>query len=406
MFTPPPSPLPGQGEPSPIDRLRAPAPAGPSEKLAPPTSLPPPPSSSSSSPDEKRRIGKRIRWTALVIPLLLILITASTRYITHPAAFDVLAGPSDSVWADLTHWAPHKRHPQNDDAGGSTSVVSVADTASLTTESLAIQSTFASDPTTAPTATSTAVPTVPANPVLPTPFPQPFDSDITQNYSSVSCFNLFNNMTNTEPFRRCRAFSLLWQSSSAFISAQTNATLMNTLVWGTCNTPLDANTCSANMAWFAGELESACAADLLDGNARVTETLTAIRAYDVMREAACLVDETTNAYCFVNAVSGTNSADQYAYNLPLGLAMPTAAEPTCSTCVQDILGLYADALQNGTATLDGLRSTYEDAVDLTNQKCGPSYATAIVTNENGAPPRWRRSAASLAVLAVAIATLL
>ena len=62
------------------------------------------------------------------------------------------------------------------------------------------------------------VPTIPATPpVLPTPFPQPLDQTLNQNYSTVSCQNFFTNMTQSPAFRSCRAFSLLSQSSNAFI---------------------------------------------------------------------------------------------------------------------------------------------------------------------------------------------
>ncbi|KAL1710225.1 hypothetical protein EV121DRAFT_251988 [Schizophyllum commune] len=397
MFTPPPSPLPGPGPAKPF---------APSDKLASAADEPQPTYAPDQTP-RKRRIGRRMRWAALVVPCVLILITASTRYVTHPAAFDVLADASHSTWSDLAHWTPHKRHPQEEVASDSSSVASVTtasitDIASLTQAALAVESNSASASPTP--STTTGAPTVPSDPVLPTPFPQPFDSDLTQNYSSVSCFNFFNNMTNTEPFRRCRAFSLLWQSSSAFIGAQSNVTLMNTLVWGTCNTPVDADACSANMAWFAGELQTACAADLKDGNTRVTETLTAIRAYDVMRKAACLVDESTGAYCFVKAVAGTDSADKYTYNLPLGLPIPSTTAPSCSSCAQDVFQIYADALQNSSATLDGLQLTYEDAVETTNQKCGQSYATAIVKS-NGARERWPWSWSAPVTLVVVAAAL-
>jgi hypothetical protein len=63
------------------------------------------------------------------------------------------------------------------------------------------------------------VPVVPsAPPTLPTPFPQPFDSGIAQNFSSITCSNFFANMTNAAPFRSCRPFSLLLGSSSQFIN--------------------------------------------------------------------------------------------------------------------------------------------------------------------------------------------
>ena len=123
-----------------------------------------------------------------------------------------------------------------------------------------------------------------------------------------------------------------------------------------------------------------------------------------MRKAACLVDESTGAYCFVKAVAGTDSADKYTYNLPLGLPIPSTTAPSCSSCAQDVFQIYADALQNSSATLDGLQLTYEDAVETTNQKCGQSYATAIVKS-NGARERWPWSLSAPVTLAVVAAAL-
>lgn len=56
--------------------------------------------------------------------------------------------------------------------------------------------------------------------------------------------------------------------------AQSNLTLMNTLVWGTCNTNPGINQCIANMGWFAESLKTQCEADLKDRNTLAVDTLT------------------------------------------------------------------------------------------------------------------------------------
>jgi len=58
------------------------------------------------------------------------------------------------------------------------------------------------------------------------------------------------------------------------LKAQTNLTLMNTLVWGTCNTNLGINQCNANMGWFSSALETACNEDLKNGISLAGDTLT------------------------------------------------------------------------------------------------------------------------------------
>jgi hypothetical protein len=68
-------------------------------------------------------------------------------------------------------------------------------------------------------AVSQALPTIPSSPPpLPSTFPQAFDSIITQNFTSPSCLNFFNNMTSSNDFRQCRPFSFLYSTSSTFIN--------------------------------------------------------------------------------------------------------------------------------------------------------------------------------------------
>ena len=73
--------------------------------------------------------------------------------------------------------------------------------------------------TSLPTSVSGGDTTVPwVAPVLPTPFPQPFDSTFSPNFSTVSCQDFMTNMTLSPNFRRCRPFSLLVGDSNAFIT--------------------------------------------------------------------------------------------------------------------------------------------------------------------------------------------
>lgn len=184
MFTPPPSPRPFMRDALPRPMVTV----EPFKLEAAP---------SQASPVEvKRSIGRRIRWTVLLVPCIVILITASTRYLLHPKAFDIFS--EGTSWETLGEhswdWTPHKRHPIPRQLPSSTSSSSPSST----------------------TAANGPIPTVPSSdPGIPTPFPQPFD-DLTQNYSSTSCFNFFSNMTNTAAFRSCRPLALLIQSSSDF----------------------------------------------------------------------------------------------------------------------------------------------------------------------------------------------
>ena len=199
MFTPPPSPSPPtlKFEKTDVDRAN--------DDILSPTS--------SSSAQSKRTASRRTRWAVLVVPLLLILISGTTRFLTHPAALDLLSGshPQGHWKPSLTDWRPHKRHPAPQ-ASGTSSSAYVFPTAPPTSSS----------PTSTTSATTTtpaaqAVPTIPSvAPTLPTPFPQPFDTSLQANFSSQGCENFFLNMTSTTAFTSCRPFSLLLQSSNAF----------------------------------------------------------------------------------------------------------------------------------------------------------------------------------------------
>jgi hypothetical protein len=195
MFTPPPSPRPfprsDELQNTTDDMLLANSPKN--------FSLP--------SHEQKRVVSRRIGWAVLLVPLAVILITASTRYFRHPVAFDIFTNPPtlNTLVSKGMDWTPHKRHPLPEPWTASSNPTTSSDTA-----------------TPSSTTISQPIPTIPSLPALPIPFPQAFDSDISQNFSSVSCFNFFTNMTNASAFRECRPFSLLMSSSASFIDVGGN----------------------------------------------------------------------------------------------------------------------------------------------------------------------------------------
>ncbi|KIY53860.1 hypothetical protein FISHEDRAFT_20728, partial [Fistulina hepatica ATCC 64428] len=332
---------------------------------------------------QKKHIGRRTRYSVLLVPFVVILITLSSRYVAHPASLHLPAQHwnAQPVWDAHHHPMPiHARAESASTVESSGLPVTASELLTATATSAAASATTASTTTTKATTTTTSdtsVPTVPTDPVLPTPFPQAFDSEYAQNFSSVSCLNFFANMTSTMPFRSCRPFSLLLQTSDVFINAQSNLTELNAIIWGTCNTTLSEDQCLWNMKWFADEISDACSEDISDRNPLAVETRIALRAYPVMRQSACLVDPTTDAYCYVEAVPKSNPADLYVYNLPLGTAMPSTATPSCSSCTKTIMGYYADALENDPDDYTALADTYNAAEEAATESCGESYATAV-----------------------------
>jgi len=195
-------------------------------------------------------------------------------------------------------------------------------------------------------------------------------------------------MTNTIPFRSCRAFSLLLQASAAFIEAQEDLDLLNSIVWGTCNTDTPDTQCSDNMAWFSANLETSCEQDLKDSNSMAVNTQIALDAYDLMRSAGCLIDPTTNSYCYIDAVHNSNPSDTYFYSLPLGVGIPNKTIASCSACTKSLMTLYYSALSNSSQApgLASLQDTYENGAQMAVADCGPAYATLSTSRSGAARP--------------------
>ena len=179
MFTPPPSPLPSVRQPL-LSQLDTHTSDGAQTMHRP--------IEDTISPS-KRRFHRSIRYTIALVPLTLVLLAAYTRFRVHPAVFDLLSTDGDrTTWTKLADWSLHEPHK-------------------AASNHLVKRST----PNTTPT------PTVPENPVLPTPFPQPFDTTLSTNFSTTSCYDFFVNMTQVDAFRTCRPFSLLLTTSHAFV---------------------------------------------------------------------------------------------------------------------------------------------------------------------------------------------
>lgn len=365
MFTPPPSPLPSQ-----------------SFELSEPEMTNDTPThanlsaSRTHSYQSKQKYTLTLRWTIILVPITLIAIGLSTRFFIHPMGFDALSPTSIHGWKSwtksLTDWSLQERHKP--------------------TENL-LRLVVASDTSIFPfikrsTPSATPAPTVPINPILPTPFPRPYDTTLSPSFSTTSCYNFFINMTQTDAFLSCRPFSLLLTHSQAFIQqVQNNITATNTDTWGTCNTAISPNQCDLNMAWFMSSLRSSCVADLSDQNTLAVSALIGLQAFDLMRQAACSVDPMTNAYCFVEAVASSDPSSYYFYQLPLGQTVPPITGGACNSCTKSLMSMYRAALSSANATsLTGLQATYSDAATKLNNVCGASYVQSTATASSSAPP--------------------
>lgn len=316
MFTPPPSPAPPprtlrEESPLPSDSddsegaqyLVVPQSFYPRHHPLTETKKPTAIEQHASAEAAKHQTGRRTRWTILLIPLVLVFITASTRYVSHPAVLDMFSADQESAdWqslpSSLREWRVHKRHaspdpaPQANQADASESVALPTSASSQSALSLASSS---SPIPTSGAGSNDGIPVIPSSPpILPTPFPQPLDQTFSYNFSTQACMNFFTNMTLSDSFRSCRPFSLLEIESGAFVEvsrspsilphladtsfvrpkqSQDNITTLNNVIWGTCNTSIDAEQCNENMSGFADTLKDICSTDLAADNAVVQTTL-------------------------------------------------------------------------------------------------------------------------------------
>lgn len=92
-----------------------------------------------------------------------------------------------------------------------------------------------------------------------------------------------------------------------------------------------------------------------------------------MRSAACLIEPTTNTYCYLDAMHNSNPSDGYYYSLPLGLGIPNNTIASCSACTKSLLTLYYSAWND--TGLKGLKATYPNAAKIAVADCGTAYAT-------------------------------
>lgn len=241
MFTPPPSPLPPRSDftdPS-VPSLSLSPPLSPYESLSPVPVVSQPPlkigarkggadASMLAVQDRKRRTAWRTGLTVMILPLLLALFTLYARFASRPPFLDSLAGLSPGTRVNSAAgtvragYSPHELHGLHPRQNRPSTVRSDEPTSTSASSAAGVafpSKTLASSPTQAPPPPpSGTVPTIPSSPpVLPTPFPQPFDTTLTRNFTTNSCETFFLNMTQSLPFRQCRPFSFLSQVSSSFL---------------------------------------------------------------------------------------------------------------------------------------------------------------------------------------------
>lgn len=235
MFTPPPSPQPPLLESEsfhPTDPpMLSPSPSPPSspdQSLHPGPPLLQPPLKSDTRKkgaetrmlaiqDRKRQIAWRTGLTVIILPLLLALVTLVMRFSSRPLFLDSLAGPSPRTRPNFVIGNVRPGHSAHALHRRQASMATVQSDKPTST-SIAAGIDFPSQTSSSPPPPSVSAPTVPSSPpVLPTPFPQPFETTLSLNFTTNSCTSFFLNMTQSLPFRQCRPFSFLSQTSTSFL---------------------------------------------------------------------------------------------------------------------------------------------------------------------------------------------
>ena len=104
-------------------------------------------------------------------------------------------------------------------------------------------------------------------------------------------------------------------------------------------------------------------------------------SYSVMHTAACAVNNSTNTYCYVDALQAATTADLYLYQLPLGLPLNNTTVLSCDACVLRVKGAFTE----GGAGVEALTETYAE-VGTVSRVCDAAQAAG--SSVAGLRARW------------------
>ncbi|KIW21270.1 hypothetical protein PV08_01850 [Exophiala spinifera] len=226
----------------------------------------------------------------------------------------------------------------------------------------------------APSVISTSI--SPSVTVVTTPLPSPFDTSLSQNFTSTTCGPFFSNFLSNATFLSCEPVSLLLQNSNSFFRAMRSATLLTQTLDAACSASLAL--CAPLMSNLAAQLisPSACGDDFKNQVATVTQAYAGLTAYEPVYRATCLRDSATDRYCFTEAITNaTSQADSYPYYTAVGLSMPNTSTgtsaPDCTQCLRDTMKIFAGYAQDANQPLS---TTYLGCATQIDDKCGSGFA--------------------------------
>ncbi|KAF2823573.1 hypothetical protein CC86DRAFT_457904 [Ophiobolus disseminans] len=213
--------------------------------------------------------------------------------------------------------------------------------------------------------------------------PQPFDTGLSNNFTT-SCASFLSRLRTSDEFKTCHPFSLMLQTSSGFFDASRSKVRITQTLEATCGA--NATQCNNFMQSAARELvtASACKTDLGNDTPLIIQALNGLVAYPVAYAASCLKDrkDKEGSYCFANAVTNTTSTtDSYPYYLPVGQELPAGSRPTCNSCLQDAMAIYA---QYGNNVTQPISKTYVSAAQQLSIACGRTFVNVTAAPLRGA----------------------
>ncbi|KAL4802696.1 hypothetical protein BDV18DRAFT_59901 [Aspergillus unguis] len=208
-------------------------------------------------------------------------------------------------------------------------------------------------------------------------FPTPFDTSLSNNFTSTTCPSFFKSFLTDTSFTSCHAVSALLRDSTGFFHTLTSAASTSRVLDIACS--VDVSSCSSTLSDLASDLrdDSNCGQDFDAGNPLVTDAYYDLITYEPIYRATCLQNPDTNDYCFVDAVTNTsNPADYDVYSLPYGSTLDGDSLPTCSACLQASLDIFSKWAQ---VEEQPLVNSYMPSADAVNGKCGSGFANVNVT---------------------------
>ena len=177
------------------------------------------------------------------------------------------------------------------------------------------------------------------------------------------------------------------QNSQSFFQASRSASTLDPVLTSSCNVVVQS--CSAVMANWALRMRSsaACSQDYDRQQPTVRQAYNGLISYDVLYRAMCMravptaANNQSSDFCYTDAITNTTSpTDSYPYYLPLGVALPAGSMPTCSKCLQDTMGMFAEVARNKSSPLS---LTYVDGAQKVNIRCGPNFVNQTVQGARG-----------------------